>query len=177
MGTVMKNDTLFAGIVIAAVVILGVFLWQDGSLDRIGVLGDMRALSPRPAGTVPSENPPLPEEFTTPQATTSVPAVPLPLSEPTREVLGLKIFGITATPDGFVPSSLVFAAGDRVQIDVTAVGSRFDLGVPGLGAYLDVPEGETRSVSFDVNASGTYPFACRGFCPNGQEVSGVIIVQ
>jgi heme/copper-type cytochrome/quinol oxidase subunit 2 len=190
----MNVGTLFAAIVFAVIVCLAVLLWRDGTIDADSILGGNAV--PVPSGVLPSqpipedgavptstavsENPPPPSDFPVVQATsgTSVSGfVHLPLSEPVREVLGLKIFEMSVNADGFTPPVLVLTAGDRVQLDVSATAGRVDLGIPGLGAYLEVPGGERRSIGFDAAASGTYPFSCRAFCPNGKEISGTVIVR
>jgi len=190
-------DKRFVAIVVSAAVLLGLLSLVD--LGYIGApWGGERVLLPganyeiphgaQPTDSVPVyENPPLPSEFPIAQPTTTdilvpppvVPVSPvvLPLSVPSRTFLGLKIFDMTATVDGFSPSTIVVSSGDRVELDVTAVGVRFDMGIPLLSSYLDIPAGEQRSVSFDAGAPGEYLFACRGYCPNGKEISGKIIIQ
>lgn len=197
MNGTMGTDKQFFTIVILAAVLLGLFSLVDlGYIRTPGDDGPVRTPSPvsynAPRGpqatdTLPVyENPPLPSEFPVVQPTTTdssvppptpVPPVVLPLSVPSRTLLGLKIFDITATVDGFVPSTIVVSSGDRIELDVTAVDARFDIGIPKLSSYLDIPANETRSVSFDASAPGEYPFACRGYCPNGKEISGKLIVQ
>jgi hypothetical protein len=187
-----NTDALFAGLIFAVAVLLGVLLWYDGTLV-IPFLAENSAYRTAPAapavqpvsepamssGAV-SETPPLPSDFPPAQATSTIAAsdfAHVPLSLPTSEVPGLKIFSMSASADGFAPSVLVLSVGDRVQLNVTASGDRFDLGIPKLGAYIEIPGGEERSVSFDVSASGTYPFFCRAYCPGGRELSGTIVVR
>jgi|GEM_PF-5352416 heme/copper-type cytochrome/quinol oxidase subunit 2 len=188
-------DKQFVAIVVSAAVLLGIL--SLGDLGYIGVSGgevpspQVNYELPQGAQSTDSlpvyENPPLPSEFPGMQPTTTdilvpppvvpVPPVALPLTVPSRTLLGLKIFEITATLDGFSPATIVVSSGDRIQLDVTAMGARIDIGIPRLSTYLEVPEGETRSASFDAGAPGEYPFACRGYCPNGKEISGMVVVR
>ena len=186
-----NSDAQFPVLVITAAVLLGVILWQGGFLSGIGSLGSERApvsQSPSrpPTGDAASgsafvfENPPLPYDLFLGNATGTGTLTPLPkppLTEPSRVMSGLKIFEIAASVNGFVPSTLVVSVGDRVQLDVIAAGERFDIGIPGLNSYLDIPAGEQRSIGFEVTTPGEYKFSCRGYCPNGKEISGMVIVQ
>lgn len=88
----------------------------------------------------------------------------------------LGIFEMNVSSAGFSPSSLVVELGNLVQIRLTAVGGDYDFSMPWTGLYQKVNEGETKQISFQTTAAGTYAFECRDLCPLSGKIQGELIV-
>lgn len=107
-------------------------------------------------------------------ATPTAPVVEAPAAPGRDERLG--IFDMTVSAAGYNPSALTVKLGDLVQIRLTAAGGDYDFSMPWSGLYQSVKKGETKQISFQTTAVGTYLFQCRDFCPSGKTINGQVIV-
>ncbi|GEM_PF-3584883 len=103
------------------------------------------------------------------------------VSLPQSDIRGaaLKVFNITMTRGGIVPSSITVGEGDRVQFNVKAEDAPYDfeLEVPHYNFRLDViEEGETRPVGFNAESIGEFSFGCSQLCPNNIRLTAQLIV-
>lgn len=102
------------------------------------------------------------------------PAVEAPAAPGRDERLG--IFDMTVSAAGYNPSALTVKLGDLVQIRLTASGGNYDFAMPWSGLYQSVKNGETKQVSFQTTAAGTYLFQCQNMCPSGKTIQGNLVV-
>ncbi len=158
---------------IALIIIFGV-LRGDGMLPGMtappdGTGGDATGGLDGVAGSERKFTPEIPEDVVP-----TVPAQEAPAAPGSSASLG--IFEMSVSSSGFNPSPLAVRLGNLVQIRLTAVGGDFDFSMPWTGLYQKVNEGETRQISFQTTAAGTYVFECRDFCPMGRIIRGELIV-
>ncbi len=147
--------------VVLAVVVVAVAAW--GIYTAVQKEGG-QSVAPGLAGTLGGR-----------EYTVTAPDTIAPL-RPTDGVERFRAFKVAVDQSGFAPDRVVVFVGDGVQFEVTAVGGRYDLGIPTLGVYVDVPAGESRTVGFDASRPGEFPFSCKNRCPAGKVISGNLIV-
>lgn len=105
----------------------------------------------------------------------STPAISAPASPNSSQTWG--VFTVTASRNGFDPSTITVKKLDLVQIRLTAADGDYDFSVPYLGvSYAATKKGETRQINFQANTSGTFVFECRDYCGGGKIIQGQLIV-
>lgn len=93
-------------------------------------------------------------------------------------VTGAKQFTVTATNFTFAPSIITVKKGD--QVTLTMVGKEGDhgLAIPAFGVSKTFNQGETVTVSFTADKTGSFPFFCNVFCGEGhRDMKGTLIVE
>lgn len=85
-------------------------------------------------------------------------------------------YDINMSRDGFSPNSIAVKRGNLVKIRVTAVDGDYDFRIPYTEMSIFIKKGETKPISFQATASGTFLFECRDACPLNKKVSGTLVV-
>jgi len=88
---------------------------------------------------------------------------------------------MTAVRSHYTPDRVEIKAGDRVIWHITNVDTSFDathgFSIPGHNINLSLEPGETATVEFDADMSGTFPFYCTEFCSALHlEMAGYLLV-
>lgn len=86
------------------------------------------------------------------------------------------IFTITASADGYNPSSFNVKAGDIITIRFSAQGGDYDWYIPGYGFEIQAKAGETKESSFQPTTAGTFVVECRNACPPNKKITGQLII-
>jgi len=89
---------------------------------------------------------------------------------------------MTAVRSHYTPDRVEIKAGDRVIWHITNVDTSFDathgFSIPGYNINLSLEPGETATVEFDADMSGTFPFYCTEFCSALHlEMAGYLLVE
>ncbi len=89
---------------------------------------------------------------------------------------------MTAVRSHYTPDRIEVKAGDRVIWHITNIDTSFDathgFSVPGYNINLSLEPGETGTVEFIADESGTYPFYCTEFCSALHlEMAGYFLVE
>ena len=88
----------------------------------------------------------------------------------------LGFYEIEISRAGFSPSTIVVKKGNLVQIKVKAIDGNYDLLIPYAEMWVDVGQGETKQISFQADAQGTFIFECKNKCPITGKVQGTLII-
>ena len=88
----------------------------------------------------------------------------------------LRVFQMSASEGGYLPSTITVNKGDIVNIKLTALAGDYDFSMPYTGMYQSVKQGETKQIGFGAVTAGTFTFECRSFCPAGGKITGSVIV-
>lgn len=72
----------------------------------------------------------------------------------------LRAFRISIADNKFLPDTVIVEIGDAAHIDFIAVDKDYDIYQPEYGFKQTVKKGETGSVEFRADATGTYTFFC-----------------
>ncbi|MBI2279046.1 MAG: cupredoxin domain-containing protein [Candidatus Brennerbacteria bacterium] len=157
---------------IALVAIIGAFSGRDAGPEGAGPAGSAEEET-EGSGAVSLETSAYTSEVPE-NAVETPPAIEAPAAPGREETLG--IFEMTVSRNGFAPSTLTVKLGNLVQIRLTAEDGDYDFSMPWSGLYQKVVKGETKQVSFQTTAAGTYRFECRDSCPAGAKIMGQLIV-
>jgi nitrous-oxide reductase len=89
---------------------------------------------------------------------------------------------MTAVRSHYTPDRVEIKAGDRVIWHITNIDTSFDathgFSIPGYNINLSLEPGETATVEFDADQSGTFPFYCTEFCSALHlEMAGYFLVE
>ncbi len=165
----MKFDTKHLIVIAVAIAVFGavVVLGLRGWNAPAGLMGTGTNATDatNPTSIVPSTSEPL-----TP-ARLVIPAAPGATAQ-------LRVFDMTASPDGFSLDKIVVNEGDTVSIRMTAGTDAFDIAIPSLGLHQTAePGGGTRTLEFQAPAAGTYPFMCQDACPGGAKLDGEVLIK
>ncbi len=85
-------------------------------------------------------------------------------------------FQITASKNGYSPSSITVKKGDTVEINLVAQDGSYDLFSGNAGFYASASPTKSGKISFKADTSGTFSFTCRDRCPSSGKISGELIV-
>lgn len=89
-----------------------------------------------------------------------------------------KEFTVKAMSFDFVPSTITVNKGDTVILHVTSEDTQHGISIPQFGVNENLPPGQTVTVQFVADKSGTFPFFCSVFCGSGhQSMKGSLIVK
>ncbi|VVB98770.1 Nitrous-oxide reductase [uncultured archaeon] len=107
--------------------------------------------------------------------TSAVPATGSPSASPSATT---KEFSITAKQFEFLPSTITVNKGDTVKLNLTSADVAHGIALPDFGVSKEIPAGETVSVEFTADKSGTFTFFCNVPCGEGhREMTGTLIVK
>jgi heme/copper-type cytochrome/quinol oxidase subunit 2 len=107
-------------------------------------------------------------------ATETTPQAEAPAAPNVSAKLGF--YDIDMSKDGFSPSSVAVKRGNLVKLRVTAVDGDYDFVIPYLEMSVSIKKGETRQVSFQADAEGTFLFECSTACPSNKKISGMLVM-
>ena len=158
-------------LVVAAGILIGVFMEREDPIVPDPVA------TPPVSGTQPTKTDreqyyraDIPQNAVPTQAVVEVPATP-------NSDAKLKVFDLTISAVGFEPATLTARRGDIIQIRATAVGGDFDIEFPYLQLYHSIRAGETKTIGFGANFTGTSDFLCRDMCgPLKGKVGKLIVI-
>jgi len=103
------------------------------------------------------------------------PAEPPPRVPPTGEE---KRFRITVGSYFFDPNELHVTAGDLVVLELFTLHDVHGVAFPELGLQMDLPERQTRTLTFLADRPGTFPFGCSQWCGLGHgQMKGTLVVR
>lgn len=78
----------------------------------------------------------------------------------------------------FVPSTIQVQQGQAVRLVIKNQDVDHGFRVPGLNIDQFLPAGETTTVEFTADQTGTFPFSCSVYCGQGHsQMTGEIIVS
>lgn len=171
-----KLTIVFSVILIAALVVLGIFLFPEG--PEVGPGEEVGPYATSTEGGISGEGgvPEYTEEVDKRAEETKPEEVIEIVTNPERDE-SLGGYTITASRSGYSPEVLTVVQGNIVRLTFKSEGSKYDLFVPAMSVYLSAPEGGEKQTSFRVPQSGTFRFECRDFCPSGGKIYGQLIVK
>lgn len=132
----------------------------------------------QPTVTPPSETGQQPESQTsTPPVATTTASTTAGVSVDTGSA-AVKEFKITAEQWEFSPATITVNQGDRVRLVVTSPDVDHGIAIAEYGINQIVPKGETKTVEFTADKSGTFTFYCSVRCGSGHgSMRGQLIVK
>lgn len=90
----------------------------------------------------------------------------------------VKEFTMTAKNWAFEPSTITVNKGDKVRIKITSVDVEHGFALPDFNVDVDLQPGQTQTVEFVADKTGTFSFRCSIPCGEGhREMRGVLIVK
>jgi hypothetical protein len=107
-------------------------------------------------------------------ATETVAAAEAPAAPNVSAKLGF--YDIAMSKDGFSPASIAVKKGNLAKLRVTAVDGDYDFVIPYLEMSVSIKKGETRHISFQVDAQGTFLFECQLQCPLNKKIMGTLVM-
>lgn len=139
-----------------------------------------------PTSTPPSDDAaepasPPPGSESASQPTTPPPSTP-PAEEPTSPPPAaepeVKSFTLTAKQWSWEPSTITVKKGDTVKLTITSIDVPHGFSLPDYGINQTVEAGQTTTVQFTADKTGTFTFACSIFCGEGHsDMKGTLIVE
>lgn len=112
---------------------------------------------------------------------TDVPAVVKPVETAVPgdgELGGVKEVQVVATKFRFTPDTIRVRQGDTIRLIITSREGSHGLSLPEYGLNVEVAEGETKTLEFVADKSGTFSMMCSVFCGSGhREMKGTLMVE
>lgn len=91
---------------------------------------------------------------------------------------GTKEISITARQWEFTPSTIQVQQGQTIRLVIKNQDVDHGFNVPGLDIDKILPAGETTTIEFTADQTGTFPFSCSVNCGQGHsDMTGQIIVN
>lgn len=121
--------------------------------------------------TSPVTNTP-PAGQTVPDTSTQAPATPQDQSVPVKE------FDLTARQWEFNPPTITVDQGDKVKLNIESLDVAHGIALPEFNVSADLAPGQTTTVEFVADKTGSFTFFCNVLCGSGhQDMKGTLIVQ
>ena len=141
--------------------------------------------TPEPTPTPTPDPTPTPNPTPTPAPTPTPSPTPSPTPTPTPDPVPtpapepqVRTINMTARRFEFSPSTISVNKGDTVKIVVKSEDVAHGINVPAFGINKSFKEGETVSLTFVADKTGTFPFLCSVFCGSGHGgMRGEIVVK
>lgn len=152
----MSRFFLFT-LLLTATILIGGACSKDAPKDASKDNGDV------PAGFVPA-----PAD----DGTVDVVEIPQPTNGEAKE------FSITAKQFDFEPSTITVNMGDLVRLHVTSADVAHGIAINQFGVNTVLNVGETKTIEFTADKTGSFGFFCSVFCGSGHGgMKGVINVK
>jgi heme/copper-type cytochrome/quinol oxidase subunit 2 len=85
---------------------------------------------------------------------------------------------MTATKYEFSPNTVRVKKGDHVRLAITALDRAHGFKIDAFHIGKKLPKGETVTIDFTADQSGTFPFQCSEFCGLGhKKMKGELIIE
>jgi len=89
-----------------------------------------------------------------------------------------KTFEITAKNWEFIPSTITVNQGDKVKMVIKSVDVDHSFAMPAFGINQKLVPGQTETIEFVADKTGSFPFRCSVYCGSGhKEMDGTLIVK
>ena len=91
---------------------------------------------------------------------------------------GVREFKVTARKYEFSPATIQVKRGDRVRLILTAADHEHGFKLDAFHIVRELPKGETVTLEFTADQSGSFPFHCSHFCGMGHaRMTGKLVVE
>ncbi len=85
---------------------------------------------------------------------------------------------MTAKKYEFDPSTITVKKGERVRLLITALDRDHGFKLEAFGINQKLKKGDTETIEFTADKSGTFPFQCSEFCGFGHgRMKGKVVVE
>lgn len=96
----------------------------------------------------------------------------------TTTATDIQEINITAKQFEFVPSEITVSEGSTVRLSIESVDVDHGFALTAFGVSENLQAGETTTVEFVADKTGTYSFFCNVFCGQGHgSMRGTLIVE
>ncbi|KKW42995.1 MAG: hypothetical protein UY92_C0001G0009 [Candidatus Magasanikbacteria bacterium GW2011_GWA2_56_11] len=90
----------------------------------------------------------------------------------------VKAFTMTAKQWAFEPATITVNKGDKVRLTVKSLDVDHGLSLPAFGVKATLKAGETATVEFNADKTGSFPFVCDVSCGSGHsDMRGTVVVK
>lgn len=157
----------------------------ESSSQPTSTPGDAPTSTP-PTSTPPSDDAAEPTSPPPSSEPVSQPTTPQPSTQPAEEPTSpppaaepeIKSFTLTAKTWSWEPSTIKVKKGDTVKLTITSVDVPHGFSLPDYGINQTIEAGQTTTVQFTADKTGTFTFSCSIFCGEGHsDMKGALIVE
>lgn len=149
---------------------------------------DVQSTTPPPAGRDETRAIILPSDQDTinvpllpinkPPATTVQPSAPITSDKQPVDSPTIKTFTLTAKRWSFEPATITVNRDDLVKLNIRSLDVTHGFSLPAFNVDQTLTAGQTTTVEFTADRTGTFDFACSVFCGEGHtKMTGSVIVR